>query len=313
MLKYLVKRVFVLIPTLFGVVTLVFFIIRLTPGDPAQLILGEFATPETLALLRERLGLNKPLHIQYLTFLYNAFRGDFGRSFKTGRDVMAVVLQYLPYTLQLTVAAVIISTTIGVLLGILSAKHRNTTLDYVSSVLGLLGVSMPNFWLGILLLWLLALNLGLFPVISSGGGGNPLIALHHLILPAFTLGVSTAALTIRMTRSCMLEVLSQDYVRTARAKGVPEGPVVYNHALRNALIPVVTIVGLNFGRLMGGTVLIETVFTRPGLGMVLVNAIFARDYPQVQACTFFYAFAFMIVNLLVDVLYAYLDPRIKYG
>ncbi|MFQ6074611.1 MAG: ABC transporter permease [Candidatus Bathyarchaeia archaeon] len=313
MLKYLVKRLLVLLPTLFGVVTLVFFIIRLTPGDPAQLILGEFATPETLVLVRERLGLNRPLHVQYFTFLYDAFRGDFGRSFRTGRNVMEVVLQYLPYTLQLAVAAVIISTSIGMLVGILSAKHRNSAVDYLSSVLGLLGVSMPNFWLGILLLWLFALNLRLFPVIGSGAGGNPLKALHYLILPAFTLGISTAALTIRMTRSCMLEVLNQDYIRTARAKGVPEGPVVYNHALRNALIPVVTIVGLNFGRLMGGTVLIETVFTRPGLGMILVNAIFARDYPQVQACTIFYAFAFMIVNLLVDVLYAYLDPRIKYG
>jgi len=312
MLKYFLKRLLILLPTLLGVITLVFFIIRLTPGDPAQVILGEYATPQAIALLRERLGLNKPLLEQFFTFLLNAVRGDFGRSFRTEQPVMDVVFQYFPYTLQLALAAVLISTSIGVLMGVLSAKNRNTVVDYASSVLGLLGVSMPNFWLGIVLLIIFAVNLGLFPVISTIGEGNLLKTIHNLILPAFTLGISTAALTMRMTRSCMLEVLSQDYIRTARAKGLNERSVVYSHALRNALIPVVTIIGLNFGSLMGGTVLIETVFSRPGLGSTLVDAIFTRDYPQVQACTFFFAFTFMVVNLLVDVIYAYLDPRIKY-
>lgn len=312
MLKYLLKRFLIVLPTLLGVITLVFFIIRLTPGDPAQIILGEYATPQAIALLRERLGLNRPLLEQFFTFLSNAVRGDFGRSFITGRPVMDVVFQFFPYTLQLALAAVLISTSIGVVMGVLSAKNRNSIVDYISSVVGLLGVSMPSFWLGIILLILFAVNLGLFPVISSVGEDNLLKTLHNLILPSFTLGISTAALTMRMTRSCMLEVLSQDYIRTARAKGLIERSVVYSHALRNALIPVVTIVGLNFGRLMGGTVLIETVFSRPGLGSILVDAIFRRDYPQVQACTFFFAFTFMIVNLLVDVIYAYLDPRIKY-
>jgi ABC-type dipeptide/oligopeptide/nickel transport system permease component len=312
MLKYIIKRLMALIPTLLGILTLVFFLLRLIPGDPAEAMLGEFATEEAITALREDLGLNKPLHNQYFTFLVNAFQGDFGKSYSTRLPVMTNIFTYFPFTLHLAISAVLIATTVGIMLGVVSATRRNSVVDYASTVLSLLGISTPRFWMAIILILTLCLNLGLFPVLGAGDLKDPISIIHHLILPAFTLGLSSAAITMRMTRACLIEALDQDYIRTAKSKGVPRRVVIYKHGLRNALIPVATLVGLNFGSLIGGSVLIESVFGRPGLGKLLIDSIFNRDYPQVQACVFFFAITFMVTNLIVDLAYMYLDPRIRY-
>jgi len=312
MLKYIIKRLFALIPTVLGIVTLVFFLLRLIPGDPAAAMLGEFATEEAIIALREELGLNKPLHIQYLTYLSKVFQGDFGKSYSTRLPVMTNIFTYFPYTLHLAISAILIATIVGITLGTISATRRNSVADYASTFLSLLGISTPRFWMAIILILTLCLNLGLFPVIGVGNPKDPLSIIHHLILPAVTLGLSSAAITMRMTRTCLIEALDQDYIQTAKSKGVPRRVVIYKHGLKNALIPVVTLIGLNFGSLIGGSVLVESVFGRPGLGTLLINSIFNRDYPQVQACIFFFAVTFMITNLIVDLVYMYLDPRIRY-
>ncbi|WP_055669591.1 nickel ABC transporter permease [Desnuesiella massiliensis] len=302
--KYIIKRILLLIPVLLGVTFIVFSIMYLTPGDPAQLILGEKASPESVAALRTQMGLDKPFIVQYFTFIGKAVTGDFGRSYTTNRAVFAEIFQRFPNTLTLAVVGVVLSIAIGIPVGIISATKQYSITDNVSMVVALLGVSMPNFWFGLMLILIFSVNLGWLP---SGG----FTSLKSLILPAITLGYSSSAIVTRMTRSSMLEVIRQDYIRTARAKGVKEKTVILRHGLKNALIPVITVVGLQFGHLLGGAVLTETVFSWPGVGRLLVDAIRAKDTPMVLASVVFLATAFSICNLLVDILYAYVDPRIK--
>lgn len=302
--KYVLKRILLLIPVLLGVSLLVFAIMSLTPGDPAQLILGENAPKAAVLKLREEMGLNDPFFMQYLRFVKNAIMGDFGRSYTTGREVFGEIFARFPNTLILAVIGIIISICIGIPIGIISATRQYSFLDSFSMVIALLGVSMPVFWLGLMLILTFSVKLGWLP---SGGFDG----LKSIILPAVTLGVGSAAIITRMTRSSMLEVIRQDYIRTARAKGVAEKVVINKHALKNALIPIITVVGLQFGHLLGGAVLTESVYSWPGVGRLMVDAIRQKDTPTVLAAVVFLAAAFSVVNLLVDILYAYVDPRIK--
>jgi len=304
MLKYIGRRLLMLIPVLLGVTFIVFSIMYMTPGDPAQLILGESAPPEAVAELRADMGLDDPFIVQYGRFVKNAVQGDFGKSYTTKRDVFSEIFARFPNTLKLAGVGVALAIAIGIPVGIISATRQYSVLDNVSMIGALLGVSMPNFWLGLMLILFFSVNLGVLP--SSGSG-----TFLHIILPAITLGTGSAAIITRMTRSSMLEVIRQDFIRTARAKGVAEKKVINKHALKNALIPVITVIGLQFGYLLGGAVLTETVFSWPGVGRLLVEAIRAKDTPTVLASVVFMATTFSFVNLLVDVLYAYVDPRIK--
>ena len=302
--KYVLRRLLLLIPVLLGVSLLVFTIMSLTPGDPAQLILGENAPKEAILKLREEMGLNDPFLVQYFRFVGKAVLGDFGRSYTTGREVFGEIFSRFPNTLILAVIGIIISVCIGIPVGIISATRQYSFLDSFSMVLALLGVSMPVFWLGLMLILTFSVKLGLLP---SGGFDG----FKSLILPSLTLGVGSAAIITRMTRSSMLEVIRQDYIRTARAKGVAEKVVINKHALKNALIPIITVVGLQFGGLLGGAVLTESVYSWPGVGRLMVDAIRQKDTPTVLATVVFLAATFSVVNLLVDILYAYVDPRIK--
>lgn len=312
-LTFLLGRLLSAVPTLIGALTLVFLFVRLVPGDPAQAILGEYATAANVQAMRESLGLDKPLLQQYLSFMGDALQLDFGRSFQTRQAVTERILDALPHTVNLGLAALLLAVLIGVPAGVIAAIRRNGPLDYSVTVASLLGISMPNFWLGMLLILLFSVQLGWFPLTGAGTAGNPLQAAYYLILPAVTLGASEGGVIMRMTRSAMLESLGQDFVRTARAKGLAELGVVIRHALRSSLIPVVTIVGLNLGRLIGGTVIVESLFVRPGLGRVMVDAMVARDYPQVQGTVAFFAVTIVAINLLVDLSYSLLDPRIRYS
>ncbi|MDY4011950.1 MAG: nickel ABC transporter permease [Fusobacterium gastrosuis] len=304
MYKYVLKRLILLIPVLLGVSLLVFSIMYLTPGDPAQLILGENAPKAAIEALREKMGLNDSFFMQYFRFVKNAIMGDFGRSYTTGREVFKEIFSRFPNTLVLAVLGIIISVLIGIPIGIISATRQYSFLDSFSMVFALLGVSMPVFWLGLMLILTFSVKLKLLP---SGGFDS----LSSIILPAVTLGVGAAAIVTRMTRSSMLEVIRQDYIRTARAKGVAEKVVINKHALKNALIPIITVVGLQFGSLLGGAVLTESVYSWPGVGRLMVEAIRQKDTPTVLASVIFLATAFSIVNLFVDLLYAFADPRIK--
>jgi peptide/nickel transport system permease protein len=302
--KYILKRILLLIPVLLGVTFIVFSIMYLTPGDPAQLILGEKASPQAIADLRHQMGLDKPFIVQYFTFVAKAVTGDFGRSYTTNRVVFAEIFSRFPNTLILAIVGVTVSIAIGIPVGIISATKQYSITDNVSMIVALLGVSMPNFWLGLMLILIFSVNFNLLP----SGGFN---GIQSLILPAITLGYSSSAIITRMTRSSMLEVIRQDFIRTARAKGVAEKTVILRHGLKNALIPVITVVGLQFGNLLGGAVLTETVFSWPGVGRLLVDAIRAKDTPMVLASVVFLATTFSICNLLVDILYGFVDPRIK--
>lgn len=302
--KYILKRILLLIPVLLGVTFIVFSIMYLTPGDPAQLILGEKATPEAINALRAQMGLDKPFIVQYFQFIGNAITGDFGRSYTTNRMVFTEIFSRFPNTLILAVVGVTVSIAIGIPVGIISATKQYSITDNVSMIAALLGVSMPNFWLGLMLILIFSVGLQILP---SGG----FTGVQSLILPAITLGYSSSAIITRMTRSSMLEVIRQDYIRTARAKGVAERTVILKHGLKNALIPVITVVGLQFGNLLGGAVLTETVFSWPGVGRLLVDSIRQKDTPMVLACVVFLATTFSIVNLFVDILYGFVDPRIK--
>jgi peptide/nickel transport system permease protein len=334
MSRYLLRRLLELVPVFFGVLLVVFVISRLTPGDPARIILGEKATPEALAQLRDVLGLNEPLPVQFGRYLGRAVRGDFGRSIQSNERVLVELATRFPATIELTLGAMLIASTVGVVTGIIAAVRRNSWFDGVSMFVALFGFSMPIFWLGIMLILLFAWLLGWFPISGRldltvdlarvtnfyildalitrnwAALGN---ALRHLALPAVTLSTVPLAIIARMTRSSLLEVLRQDYVRTARAKGLAERRVVLAHALRNAAIPVITVIGLNVGSLLSGAILTETIFAWPGVGRLVVDAIFARDYPVVQGTVLAIAVVFVAVNLLVDLSYAALDPRIRYG
>ncbi len=305
MFQYIVNRLIALIPTLFGVSILIFLLLHLVPGDPARLVAGPDASLEDIALIRAELGLDRPLVVQYTTWIGNIFRGDFGRSTRTFNPVSYEVGLRIPATLELTAVSIVIAIIIGLVAGVTAAIRRNTLLDYASMVAALLGICTPSFWLGLMLMLVFAVWLGWFP--TSGRG-----SWQHLILPGFTLGVGAAAIIARVTRSSMLEVLNQDYIRTATAKGLAERVVIVRHAMKNALIPVVTIIGLQFGYLLAGAVITESVFAYPGIGRLLVEAIAVRDFPVVQAILLILAFQFAFINLVVDILYAYLDPRISY-
>ncbi len=306
------KTVLTVIPTLWGVVTIVFLLIHLTPGDPAMAILGPYATEEGIQELRKSLELDQPLAIQYLHYLERLVHGDMGRSLVTEEPVLEETLRLFPLTIQLAFAGVLLSILIGIPVGVISAVRRNSFLDYFLRSLSIAGISVPVFFLAIVFLWIFSYYLGWFPTIGAGDPNSFLDLLHHLILPATTIGISMAVLIMRLTRSCMLEVLSQDYVRTARAKGLAEKSVILIHALKNALLPIITVIGLYMGQLLGGAILTETVFAREGVGKLLMDAIFARDYPQVQGTVLLFACAVVLVNIIVDLIYRVIDPRIKF-
>jgi ABC-type dipeptide/oligopeptide/nickel transport system permease component len=300
---YLGRRLAQSLLVLLGVSFVVFFILYLT-GDPALVLLPPDATAEDVRRFREAMGFNDPFIVQYGRFLAGALRGDFGQSIRHGEPAFGLVVERLPATFELATAALLIALVIAIPAGIVSAVRRNTIVDYVATVVALLGQSMPTFWLGIMLILFFSVQFNILP--SSGRGG-----LSHLILPAVTLGLFTTARITRLTRSGMLEVLNQDYIRTARAKGVAGSPIVWKHAFKNAAVPIVTIVGIELGTLLGGSVITETIFAWPGVGRLSVQAIYNRDYPVVQAAVFLLATTFVLVNLFVDVLYTYLDPRIR--
>lgn len=305
MLTYILRRVLQLIPVMIGVTIVSFSLMRLAPGDPAQLLAETGADQSVIEGIRARYGLNEPLYVQYAIYMGDLVRGDFGRSLFTRTDIGPELWRRLGVTLKLTLFGLTIAITAGLLIGIMAARRQNSLLDSGSMVFALIGVSMPNFWLGLLLMWAFALVLPLFP---AGGGTD----LYSLVLPALTVGLSAIALIARMTRASMLEEIRQDYVRTARSNGAPEALIVGKHALKNAMIPIITVIGLQFGYLLGGAVITETVFGIPGIGTYLVDAIQNRDYPVVQSTMFVVAMLFVLVNLVTDIAYAYFDPRIRY-
>ncbi|MGM0602770.1 MAG: ABC transporter permease [Bacillota bacterium] len=333
MLNYIIKRLLALIPILIGVAVIVFLIVHLIPGDPAQTMLGERATDAQLERLRESMGLNDPLYIQFWRYVKDLFRGDLGRSIMSNNPVMSELKVRFPATLELSFFAMIFAVFVGVPAGIFAAVNQNSWFDNLSMMVALIGVSMPIFWLGLMFIWLFAVELGWFPpssrmgvetvinpitnlyVVDSILNGNftaLLDILHHLVLPSIALGTIPMAIIARMTRSSMLEVLKQDFIRTAYAKGLKRKAVILKHALKNALVPIITVVGLQFGVLLGGAVMTETIFSWPGLGKYLVDAIYARDFPIVQGGILFFAGVFVFVNLIVDLSYATVDPRIQY-
>ena len=315
MKRYLARRLLLLVPVLAGVSVIIFMVLHLSPGDPVEIMLGSQATQEDRARLRADLGLDQPLHVQYVRWLGHVARGDLGRSLWMKRPVLAEVLGRFQATLILTGTALGLSTVAGLALGVASATRPNSLLDRVSAMASLFGASMPSFWLGIVLMVVFALWLGWLP--ASGmyapyGGGGLGDLLSHLLLPAVTLAAASVTIIARLTRATMLEALGQDYIRTARAKGVVERAVELRHGLRNALIPIVTVIGVQAGYLLGGAVLTETVFAWPGVGTLMVQGILARDFPLVQGCVLVVALSFVLINLAVDLLYAWFDPRIRY-
>jgi ABC-type dipeptide/oligopeptide/nickel transport system permease component len=311
MIGFVFRRLLASIPTLLAVLTLVFIIVRVVPGDPALVILGDQATPEAAAALRARLGLDVPILTQYIRFLGAALTGDIGTSMVSGRPVFEEVGAVLPHTVDLTIASMILGVVVGVPVGIWAALHRNGAIDVAARLLSLIGLSFPVFVSGIFLLIGFALHLRWFPVIGQADLGDVGDRIHKLVLPAMTLGLVMAAYITRVTRSAMLASLSEDYIRTARAKGVPWRRVVWVHGLRNASLPVVTVVGLYVGILIGNSVLTEIVFNRPGLGKVIVGALNQRDYTMLQGLMVIYCFLIVVVNLVTDLLYGVLDPRVK--
>jgi peptide/nickel transport system permease protein len=304
MLIFVLRRLLLTIPVLLGVLFVVMLTMELIPGDPVALMLGDAATKETIARFREHLGLDRPLAVRYLRYLGQVVTGDLGRSIQQNRPVVDELREAWPATLQLTAVALVLAALVGVATGIVSAVWPNSLFDSLSRLSSLFGLSMPVFWTGLVLIVVFAFWLPLLPV---GGVGSP----AHLVLPAVTLALPSIAMIARMTRSSVLEVLREDYVRTARAKGVRERLVVAKHALRNAAIPILTLVGLQAGQLMGGAVLTETVFAWPGLGRLMVKAIFARDYVLLQGAVLIFAMAFVVINLIVDLSYGALDPRVS--
>lgn len=334
MIKYIIKRILMLIPVLIGVSIIVFLIMRVFSPDPAPIVLGEHATQASMQEWRQANGLNDPIWLQYVNYIKGALTGNLGTSFYTKAPVTQEIFSRFPATIELAIAAIIFASIVGILLGIISAVRKNSILDNVSRVLALIGVSMPIFWLGILLIILFAGLLGWLPStgrinpllqpssvtgfylidsLLSGNMGSFIDALRHIVLPALALGMYSMAIITRMTRSSMLESLDQDYIRTARAKGISNHNVIHKHALRNALIPIVTVIGLQFGSLLGGAVLTETVFSWPGIGAYTVNCIMKSDFPVVQGVVLLIALVYVLVNLAVDIIYAFLDPRIKYA
>jgi len=332
MLAYIIRRILILIPTLLGVTIIVFVMLHMTPGDPAELLLGERATEEALVELREHLGLNEPLYVQYGLFMKRLMKGDLGETIWTRQKVWTEVKQRFPATIELTVAALCIACFFGIIFGIISATKQYSIFDYVSMLGALAGVSMPIFWLGLIFMLIFSLNLGWLPIsgrlsidfdpeiitnfyildaILTRNWAAVKDALWHVIMPAVTLSTIPMAIVARMTRSAMLEVLRQDYIKTAKAKGLSKFMVTFKHALRNALIPVVTTIGLQFGVALGGAILTETIFAWPGVGKWMYDAVMQRDYMVIQGGTLIIAAVFVVINLCVDVLYAVINPRIS--
>ncbi len=334
MTSYVLRRLLLAIPVLIGIMTAVFLMLHAIPGDPALAMAGEKGTVESVERIREELGLNQPLPVQYAYFLKAAVTLDFGDSTRTNQPVAGEVRQFFGATIELSVAALIIALVVGIPAGVIAATHRGSSLDFGTMVVALIGISTPVFWAGIVLIYLLSFRLGIFPIggiigtgisldhitytyvldsLLTGNGVALRSSLHHLLLPAIVLSTIPMAIIARLTRSSMLEVLGQDYLRTARAKGLEDRLVVVRHALKNALIPIVTAIGLQFGGLISGAFLTETVFGRPGLGRYVVAAIGARDFPAIQGTVLVVAVVFVLINLLVDVAYAAIDPRIHYA
>lgn len=306
MTRYLINRLLQAIPTVLLVSILVFLMLYLIPGDPAQIFLGERQTsPEQLEIVRERMGLNRPIYVQYLDYLVHAIQGDFGTSLNNGRPVMGEILLRLPSTVELALAAMLLACVLGIGIGIVAALRHNTIVDTLAMLLALVGISMPVYWSALLLIVVFAVNLRWFPPIGEG-------SLDRLVLPSVALGLLSAGSLARLVRSSMLEVLSQDYILTARSKGLRPRWIVIRHALRSALIPVITILGLTFGQLLSGAVLTETIFARLGIGRMYVEAILNKDYTLVQGTTLFLALVYVLINIGTDILYVYADPRIKY-
>lgn len=313
MIKFVFHRILLSIPTLLAVLTIVFLIARVIPGDPAAVILGDSASAEALQNLRQRLGLDRPLAEQYLGFLRDVARGDLGSSLVSGTPVIREVLNVLPYTIDLTLAAMLIGVVVGLPLGVLTALYRNSFIDFIARILSLLGLSFPAFYSAILLILVFSLQLGWFPVISSGDLFNPVERVHHLILPACNLGLIMVAYVTRAARSSMLDVLREDYMRTAKAKGIPRMAILFRHAVRNALIPIITVIGLYMGVLVGNSVLTEIVFNRPGLGKLIIGALNQRDYTMLQGLMVVYSFIIVLTNLVTDLSYGFSDPRVKHS
>ncbi len=305
MIAYIIRRIFMLIPVLFGVVLVSFSLLHLVPGDPAEILAGQEASAADVARIRAEYGLDKPLLVQFGRFVWSAARGDLGISIQSRHPVNELLFQRLAFTLQLSLVSILVASAIGLLAGIVSSTRQYSIFDTTSMLGALFGISMPIFWLALLLILLFSVKLHWFPAGGTGG-------LTHLILPAVALGSASAAVIARMARASMLEVTRQDYIRTARATGHREQVVIFRHALKNAMIPVLTVFGLEFGQMLGGAVLTETVFSLPGIGRLLVEGIFARDYPVVQGAMMVVATTFVLVNLLTDVAYAFFDPRIRY-
>lgn len=356
--RYIAQRLVLLVPVLLGILVITFSMLRLIPGDPARIMLGEHATEESIARFREAMGLDDPIHVQFWRYLKNILRGDLGRAIRTNEKVTVELMQRLPATVELTLGAMFLACLIGIIAGIISAYYHNSVIDLGTMVGALVGVSMPVFWLGLILMFIFGFKLKWLPpsgritvgvelqsltdfflagategtwtyklkpitdflsnfyiltAILTGNAKALWDALKHLILPSLALGSIPAAIIARMTRSSLLEVLGEDYIRTARAKGLAERVVLFGHAMKNAFLPIITVVGLQFGSLLGGAILTETIFSWPGMGRLVVDRILARDYPVVQGAVLVIALIFVVVNLLVDISYAYLDPRIRYG
>jgi peptide/nickel transport system permease protein len=330
--RFISRRLFHLIFILIGVSILVFLMLRLIPGDPAHLLVGEFASPSEVARIREKLGLEHSYFYQYFIYVRNLLSGDMGMSIRSGVPIVEEIFVRFLATVELSIAAILISSFIGIMAGVISAVRKYSLFDYVSMVLALVGISMPIFWLGLMLMYLFSVKLAILPMMGrftmgldyrsvtgivildslfTGDLSLFLNSLKHLIMPAFTLATIPMAVIARMTRSSMLEVISKDYIRTARAKGLSQGSVVFKHALKNAFLPIVTVIGLNFGLLLGGAVLTETIFSWPGLGRYVVDSLLARDYPAVQGCILLFAVIMVIMNLVVDMVYFYIDPRLR--
>ena len=306
MLRCIVKRIIGVIPTLILVVTFVFFFVRMIPGDPARLVAGPQATQEDVELVREQLGLNESIPKQYVNYVSGLFHGDLGTSLRTKRPVAVEVASRYGNTVQLTLLSLAWSSVVGILLGVWSGRHRSKWQDYTGMTLAVSGISLPSFWIGFILIIIFSVNLKIFPTTGADGFSS-------LVLPAFTLGTSVAAVVARFTRSSLIEVMKEDYIRTARAKGLREKAVIWKHAFRNSMISVVTVIGLQFGYLLGGSVVTESVFAFPGLGSLLIESVNYRDYPAIQSLILIFSLHFLIINLLVDVLYALLNPEIQLG
>lgn len=313
MLKFLLSRVVQVPITLVGLLAIVFIILRIMPGDPVIAYLGDMVTPEAVVEMKAHFGLDKPLYAQYVETLVGLFSGDLGRSFVSGRPVTEEIMAVLPHTLALAVAALLASSVLGIIAGIVAALRINRLTDYLVMTFSTLGVSIPVFWLALMLILGFAYKLDLFPVAGVAAQPSLVGQLHALVLPAASLGLLFMAIVARMTRASMAEVLNSDFIRTVRAKGASERLIIIKHALRNAMIPIITVIAINSGLLIAGAVLTETVFARPGVGKLLVEAVMSADYPLVQSIVLFIGLVYIVANLTVDILYAYLDPRIKIG